>query len=849
MPRRQTAPTTKASARRCAASRIAASSPARGRFVADIELPGALALRARALAARPCPHPQDRWRRGGRIARRRRRLHRRRHGGRRHRRRCGRSGSSARATARRWPSRRASRSRATRCAMSASRSSRSSPKRPLQAADAAERVAIDYEPLPAVTDVARRRWRRMRRSCMQCAPGNVCFRWARGDEAAVRAALALGRRTPSRSTSSTTAWSAPRSSRAPCIATLEPGTEQAHALQLHPGAASHPPPGHRAARHAGERAARDLARCRRRLRLQGQALSRGRHRRLGRAAAAPAGALGGDPRRELPRRQPGAAITSPMPSSRSTRTAISWRCTSQTFAALGAYLSTFGANIPSAIYTALFAGGYRTPAIFVEVTGVFTNTTADRRLSRSRTTGSLLRARAPRRPCGRASSVSTAPKSVGAISSRPPPCRTRRRSVRPTTAATSRRFSHACWSLPITRLRQTPRRGGRAPRQAARHRHGLLCRSPRASRRRALPACSAPASASTRRHRIRIGPDGAVRAMLGTHNHGQGHATTFAQIIASRLGVPVAQHRDRRGRHRRRAAGHRHLRLALDRDRRLGARPRRREDRRQGQADRRPPARSGARRHRFHRRRVHGRRHRPAHRLCGRCAGRLCRPQPPARGGARPAGHRGLRSAEFRLQQRRPCLRARDRSGHRQDRARRPLGGRRRRHRHQPDDRRGPDPRRRSPRASARRCSSIAPTTTVASWSPARSWTTRSRAPTTCRDFVTECDESQPCTHNPLGAKGCGEAGSIGSPAALVSAALDALRGLGVTDLEMPLTPEQVWQRIQEGAGNALTQDDSHSCDQPMPAPLIRCAPQPLAKRLGGRWRVGHEVEAAARPP
>src|SRR2546426_10522392 len=47
----------------------------------------------------------------------------------------------------------------------------------------------------------------------------------------------------------------------------------------------------------------------------------------------------------------------------------------QTFAALGAYLSTFGANIPSAIYTALFAGGYRTPAIFVEVTGVFTNTT------------------------------------------------------------------------------------------------------------------------------------------------------------------------------------------------------------------------------------------------------------------------------------------------------------------------------------------------------------------------------------------------------------------------------------------------------------------------------------------
>jgi carbon-monoxide dehydrogenase large subunit len=64
--------------------------------------------------------------------------------------------------------------------------------------------------------------------------------------------------------------------------------------------------------------------------------------------------------------------------------------------------------------------------------------------------------------------------------------------------------------------------------------------------------------------------------------------------------------------------------------------------------------------------------------------------------------------------------------------------------------------------------------------------------------FVTECDESQPCTHNPLGAKGCGEAGSIGAPAALVSAALDALSPLGIANLEMPLTPEQVWRRIRE---------------------------------------------------
>src|SRR5207247_1190236 len=46
-----------------------------------------------------------------------------------------------------------------------------------------------------------------------------------------------------------------------------------------------------------------------------------------------------------------------------------------TWANLGAYVSTFGAAIPSAIYSALLAGVYRTPAIFVESTGIFTTTT------------------------------------------------------------------------------------------------------------------------------------------------------------------------------------------------------------------------------------------------------------------------------------------------------------------------------------------------------------------------------------------------------------------------------------------------------------------------------------------
>ena len=52
-----------------------------------------------------------------------------------------------------------------------------------------------------------------------------------------------------------------------------------------------------------------------------------------------------------------------------------------------------------------------------------------------------------------------------------------------------------------------------------------------------------------------------------------------------------------------------------------------------------------------------------------------------------------------------------------------------------------------------------------------------------------------PCTHNPLGVKGCGEAGAIGAPAALMNAITDAL---GVKDLPMPASPQTVWKAIQK---------------------------------------------------
>ncbi|MCG5242645.1 xanthine dehydrogenase family protein molybdopterin-binding subunit [Azospirillum doebereinerae] len=63
--------------------------------------------------------------------------------------------------------------------------------------------------------------------------------------------------------------------------------------------------------------------------------------------------------------------------------------------------------------------------------------------------------------------------------------------------------------------------------------------------------------------------------------------------------------------------------------------------------------------------------------------------------------------------------------------------------------------------------------------------------------FTVRTHEDQPCTHNPLGVKGCGEAGTIGASAAVMNAVVDALSAYGVTHLDMPATPEKVWRVIQ----------------------------------------------------
>ena len=55
-----------------------------------------------------------------------------------------------------------------------------------------------------------------------------------------------------------------------------------------------------------------------------------------------------------------------------------------------------------------------------------------------------------------------------------------------------------------------------------------------------------------------------------------------------------------------------------------------------------------------------------------------------------------------------------------------------------------------------------------------------------------------PTNINPLGAKGVGEAGTVGALAATMNAVVDAMASAGVRAFEMPATPHRVWQALQE---------------------------------------------------
>ena len=209
-----------------------------------------------------------------------------------------------------------------------------------------------------------------------------------------------------------------------------------------------------------------------------------------------------------------------------------------TIANLGAYVSTFGAAIPSAIYSALLAGVYRTPAIAIRSTGVFTNTLPT---DAYRGAGRPEACYVLERLADEAARVLRLDRTE-----------IRRRNLIPADAMPYRTPIgpvYDCGNFPkvLARLLEIADYGGFARRrEAGVHAEklrgfGIACyvESSGVAPSRFAAALGARIGffeAAT----IRVQPDGSVQALLGTHNHGQGHATTFAQIVSSRLGVPFA---------------------------------------------------------------------------------------------------------------------------------------------------------------------------------------------------------------------------------------------------------------------------------------------------------------------
>ena len=321
---------------------------------------------------------------------------------------------------------------------------------------------------------------------------------------------------------------------------------------------------------------------------------------------------------------------------------------------------------------------------------------------------------------------------------------------------------------------------------------------PAASRRRALPDVSAPVAASTKAPPSGCIRPGEVTVLIGTHNHGQGHETTFAQIVSEKLGVafdkstscsatptacssawaPTARDRWSSAARRSSKASDKvvakgkkiaaHL-LEAGEQRYLSSRP--------GSSRLRVP--TAARRSRRS----------PALPMC-----RTTYPLEILEPGTGGAGL--LRSGQFHLSRRLPHRRGRDRSrdGHR----------------------------------DAGKYTAVDDVGTVinpmivegqlhggiaqgvgqALYRELPSMTRLRPAAVglvhglrhAARRSHAEHDDRDPfdALHaHPMGVKGCGEVGTIGSPAAVINSVVDALSHLGVIHVDMPATPNRIWRVIQ----------------------------------------------------
>jgi aerobic carbon-monoxide dehydrogenase large subunit len=209
-----------------------------------------------------------------------------------------------------------------------------------------------------------------------------------------------------------------------------------------------------------------------------------------------------------------------------------------TTANMGAYLSTFASCVPTYLYATLLAGQYKTPAIYCAVDAVYTNTApvdAYRGAGRPEATFLL------------ETIVETAAHETGRD-----PAELRRRNFIPKSAfpyqtPVALQYDTGDYEASLDKALQLADYKSFASRRAASEAKGKLrgvglsCY---------IEACGIAPSAVVgslgcgvglwESAKIRFAHTGVVQVFTGTHSHGQGHETTFAQLIAEKLGVPIA---------------------------------------------------------------------------------------------------------------------------------------------------------------------------------------------------------------------------------------------------------------------------------------------------------------------
>ena len=206
-----------------------------------------------------------------------------------------------------------------------------------------------------------------------------------------------------------------------------------------------------------------------------------------------------------------------------------------TIANMGAYLSTFASSVPTILYATLLSGQYKTPAIYANVKAVFTNT-------------------APvdaYRGAGRPEATYLVERIVeqAAREMKIEPTELRRKNFVtefPFASPVGLTYDTGDFAALLDKAQATADVAGFPARRAASKAKGLLrgigyscyveaCGLAPSNIAGALGARAGLFEAGE----VRVHPTGTVTVFTGSHSHGQGHETTFAQIVAAKLGIPV----------------------------------------------------------------------------------------------------------------------------------------------------------------------------------------------------------------------------------------------------------------------------------------------------------------------